>query len=206
IGAMSHPLNSAVLNRRTGRIDAGYSIIQPRIETNPTTSSSSAFARIYAGDVTLDLYSHAVSDIYQDLFGQGIFAGKGIYDVDAFRATVHPQIPENRILSHDLLEGLCGRAGLATDIVLLEDIPTSLLAYLKRMHRWVRGDWQLLPWLFGCRPTPDCRRFRPGLIGGWQLFDNLRRSLLAPAILTLLTLGWVFVPVNLWLYTLVVMV
>ncbi|HEX5766424.1 MAG TPA: glucoamylase family protein, partial [Woeseiaceae bacterium] len=206
IGAMSHPLNNAVLNPRTGRIDAGYSIIQPRIEINPTTSSSSAFARIYAGDVTLDLYSHAVSDIYQDLFGQGIFAGKGIYDVDAFRATVHPQIPENRVLSHDLLEGLCGRAGLATDVVLLEDFPTSLLAHLKRMHRWVRGDWQLLPWLFGCRPTPDSRRFRPGLVGGWQLFDNLRRSLLAPAILALLTLGWLFLPVNLWLFTAVVMV
>ncbi|HEX6260119.1 MAG TPA: hypothetical protein VFZ51_05660, partial [Woeseiaceae bacterium] len=206
IGTMAHPLNGAVINADTGRVDNGYSIIQPRIEINPATSSASAFARIYAGDVTLDLYTHAVSDVYQDLFDQGIFAGKGIYDVDAFRATVHSQIPENRVLSHDLLEGLCGRAGLATDIVLLEDYPTSLLAHLKRMHRWLRGDWQLLPWLFGCRPAPEAQRFSPGLVGGWQLFDNLRRSLLAPAILALFALGWLFLPVNPWLFTAVVMI
>ena len=205
-GTMAHPLNSATVNRETRRIEHGYSIIQPRIEINPTTSSASAFARIYAGDVTLDLYTHAVSDVYQDLFSEGIFAGKGIYDVDAFQATVHSQIPENRVLSHDLLEGLYGRAGLATDIVLLEDYPTSLLAHLKRLHRWIRGDWQLLPWLFGCKPTPASRRFRPGLVGGWQLFDNLRRSLLAPGILALFTLGWLFLPVNAWVFTAVVMV
>ena len=206
VGTMAHPLNNAAINPDAGTIEYGYSIIQPRIEINPTTSSASAFARIYAGDVTLDLYTHAVSDVYQDLFGQGIFAGKGIYDVDAFRSTVHSRIPENRVLSHDLLEGLCGRAGLATDIVLLEDYPTSFLAHLKRMHRWVRGDWQLLPWLFGCRPAPPARRFRPGLVGGWQLFDNLRRSLLAPALLMLFTVGWLFLPVNPWLYTAVVMI
>jgi cyclic beta-1,2-glucan synthetase len=206
VGTMAHPLNSAVINPDAGTIANGYSIIQPRIEINPTTSSASAFARIYAGDVTLDLYTHAVSNVYQDLFARGIFAGKGIYDVDAFRSTVHPRIPENRVLSHDLLEGLCGRAGLATDIVLLEDYPTSFLAHLKRMHRWVRGDWQLLPWLFGCKPVPPTRRIYPGLVGRWQLFDNLLRSLLAPALLLLFTLGWLFLPVNPWLYTAVVMI
>jgi cyclic beta-1,2-glucan synthetase len=205
VGTMAHPLNRAVVNPDACSIENGYSIIQPRIEINPTTSSASAFARIYAGDVTLDLYTHAVSDVYQDLIDQGIFAGKGIYDVDAFRSTVHSRIPENRVLSHDLLEGLCGRAGLATDIVLLEDYPTSFLAHLKRTHRWIRGDWQLLPWLFGCKPTPLARRFHPGLVGGWQLFDNLRRSLLAPALLLLFSLGWLFLAVNPWLYTAVVM-
>ena len=206
VGMMAHPLNVAVVDRNAACIRNGYSIIQPRIEINPTTSSASAFARIYAGDVTLDLYTHAVSDVYQDLFNQGIFAGKGIYNVDAFRATVHSRIPENRILSHDLLEGLCGRAGLATDIVLLEDYPTSFLAHLKRLHRWVRGDWQLLPWLFGCRPSPRTQRFNPGLVGAWQLFDNLRRSLLAPALLALFALGWLFLATNLWTYTAVVMI
>jgi cyclic beta-1,2-glucan synthetase len=206
VGTMAHPLNRAVVNHTTCSVEYGYSIVQPRIEINPTTSSASMFARVYAGDVTLDLYTHAVSDVYQDLFSRGIFAGKGIYDVDAFRATVHSRIPENRVLSHDLLEGLCGRAGLATDIVVLEDYPTSFLAHLKRLHRWVRGDWQLLPWLFGCKPAPELRRFRPGLIGSWQLFDNLRRSLLAPAILALFSLGWLFLPVNPLAFTAVVMI
>ena len=206
VGTMAHPLNSAVVNGDNCSVEYGYSIIQPRIEINPATSSASAFARIYSGDVTLDLYTHAVSDIYQDLFARGIFAGKGIYDVDAFRTTAQSRIPENRVLSHDLLEGLCGRAGLATDIVLLEDYPTSFLAHLKRLHRWIRGDWQLVPWLFGCKPEAGLARFQPGLIGGWQLFDNLRRSLLAPAILGLFSLGWLFLAVNPWAFTGVVMI
>ncbi len=204
IGTLAHPLNRPVLNERTGEIDHGYSIIQPRLETNPTTSAVSAFARVFSGDVTLDLYTHAVSDIYQDLFAEGIFAGKGIYDVDAFRASVHGCIPDNRVLSHDLLEGLYGRAGLASDVLMLEDYPTSLLAHLKRVHRWIRGDWQLLPWVFGHMPGVTGRRFSPGLVGRWKLFDNLRRSLLAPAIVVLLTLGWLILPVNPWIWTVIV--
>ena len=160
IGTLAHPLNRPVINEQSGEIDDGYSIVQPRLETNPTTSTVSSFARVFAGDVTLDLYTHAVSDVYQDLFAEGIFAGKGIYDVDAFRASVHRCIPDNQVLSHDLLEGLYGRAGLASDIVMLEDYPTSLLAHLQRMHRWIRGDWQLLPWLHGHVPGVTGRRFR----------------------------------------------
>lgn len=150
----------------------------------------------------LDLYTHAVSDVYQDLFGEAVFAGKGIYDVDAFRRSVAKQIPTNSVLSHDLLEGLLGRAGLASDIVLLENYPSNYLAYLKRLHRWVRGDWQLLPWLTSAE-NRGTRAFRPGVIGRWKLFDNLRRSLLTPAILALLILGWLWLPGSPFVWTLV---
>jgi len=205
-GTMAHPLNRAVINDSDKRVVRGYSILQPRVETNPATSSATPFARSFSGDVTLDLYTHTVSNVYQDLFGQGIFAGKGIYDVDAFRTSIQPHIPENRVLSHDLLEGLYGRAALVTDIVLLEDYPTSLLAHLKRVHRWVRGDWQLLPWLLGRPPESRPDSFQPGVVGRWQLFDNLSRSLLAPAAVCLFSLGWLVLPVNPWTITAIVMV
>jgi len=195
IGTMAHPLNQARFDQQGEKVIGGYTVIQPRLEINPVTSADSGFTKIFAGDVMLDLYTHAVSDIYQDLFGEAVFAGKGIYDLDAFRRSVAGKVPTNAILSHDLLEGLLGRAGLASDIVVLENYPSNYLAYLKRLHRWVRGDWQLLPWLCGDKPANQ-KPFRPGLIGRWKLFDNLRRSLVAPAILGLLLLGWLALPGN----------
>jgi cyclic beta-1,2-glucan synthetase len=205
IGTLAHPLNHARFDDHEDhedRVVGGYTVIQPRLEINPVSGAETLFARIFAGDVMLDLYTHAVSDVYQDLFREAIFAGKGIYDVDAFRRCVDRQIATNSILSHDLLEGLLGRAGLASDVVVLENYPSNYLEYLKRLHRWVRGDWQLLPWLL-TRKTQDSRRFMPGVIGRWQLFDNLRRSLVMPAILTLLVLGWVALPTNPVVWTLV---
>jgi len=204
IGTLAHPLNAPVVNESTGEVSGGYNIIQPRLETNPASAGTSLFARIFSGDVTLDLYTHAVSNVYQDLFARGIFAGKGIYDVDSFRASLRRCIPDNRVLSHDLLEGLYGRAALASDIVLFEDYPTTFLAYRKRMHRWIRGDWQLLPWLLGHMQHEGSRCFQPGLVGRWQLLDNLFRSLFAPAITVLLVLGWLMLPVNPWIWMAVV--
>jgi len=195
IGTLAHPLNRPRFDDKSQRVVGGYTVIQPRLETNPVTGADTYFARIFAGDVMLDLYTNAVSDVYQDLFGDAVFAGKGIYDLDGFRRSVAGRIKENSVLSHDLLEGLLGRAGLASDIVLLENYPSNYLVYLQRLHRWVRGDWQLLPWLMAGKISGEST-FNPGIIGRWKLFDNLRRSLFTPAILLLLLLGWIWLPVN----------
>jgi len=195
VGTMAHPLNRPCFDDQSQRVVRGYTVIQPRLGTNPVTGVDTLFARIFAGDVMLDLYTNAVSDVYQDLFGDAVFAGKGIYDLDAFRRSVSGKVLENTVLSHDLLEGLLGRAGLASDIVLLENYPPNFLAYVQRLHRWVRGDWQLLSWLFA-PIIAGKHAFNPGMIGLWKLFDNLRRSLFTPAILSLLFLGWIWLPGN----------
>jgi cyclic beta-1,2-glucan synthetase len=202
VGTLAHPLNRPRFDDTGEKIVGGYTVIQPRLETNPVTGADTLFAKVFAGDVMLDLYTNAVSDVYQDLFGDAVFAGKGIYDVDAFRQSLNARIPDNTILSHDLLEGLHGRAGLASDIVLLENYPSNYPVYLKRLHRWVRGDWQLLPWLLP-RKNVATDAFDPGLIGYWKLFDNLRRSLVTPAILLLLIIAWLTLPDNLAAWTVV---
>jgi cyclic beta-1,2-glucan synthetase len=147
IGTLAHPLNRAVFAPDSNEVIAGYTVLQPRLQVRPVVANKSLFTRIYSGDTAIDLYSRAVSDAYQDLFQEGNYVGKGIYDVAAFARSTHDRAPENSILSHDLFEGLSGRAGLVTDIVLFEDYPPHYLAYANRMHRWIRGDWQLLPWL-----------------------------------------------------------
>lgn len=199
IGAHAHPLNRPRFDHTGETRLKGYTIIQPRLEANPVSGTDTLFTRIFAGDTLLDLYTHAVSDVYQDLFGDAVFTGKGIYDIDAFTHSVDQRIRPNTILSHDLLEGLFGRVALASDIVVLEDYPPNYLAYLKRSHRWIRGDWQLLPWLF--RQTTSGRDFRPGLIGRWKIFDNLRRSLLMPTLLLMLFGGWAWLAENAVLWT-----
>lgn len=199
VGLLAHPLNRPRFDSHGNNVVGGYTVVQPRLEVNPTSGNQSAFSRIFSGDIGLDLYSHAVSNVYQDLFEVGIFAGKGIYDVEGFCQCIEEKIPENRILSHDLLEGLLGRAALASDLVVLEDYPSNLPAYLRRLHRWIRGDWQLLPWALGPGPSGRIGCWEPGLIGRWQLIDNLRRSLFAPAMLALLLGGWTMLPGNpLW--------
>ncbi len=194
VGLLAHPLNRPVFNPETSEITAGYTVVQPRLEVSPASGNHTWFSRIYSGDVSLDLYSHAVSDVYQDLFGTGIFAGKGIYDLDGFSRCLRDHVPENSVLSHDLLEGLLGRAALASDLVMLEDYPPNLSVYLRRLHRWTRGDWQLLPWALGGGYSKDLKNFRPGLIGRWQLLDNLRRSMLSPALVLLLIGAWTVFP------------
>ena len=141
------------------------------------SAAGSLFARVYAGHTGVDPYTTAVSDTYQDLFHEGIFTGKGLYDVDAFMAALDGRIPENALLSHDLFEGLHARAALVTDVEVVDDYPASVLAHARRQHRWARGDWQILFWLFPLVPTrKGLERNRLPLISRWKIFDNLRRT------------------------------
>ncbi len=191
LATLAHPLNRAQFSADGRSVVAGYTILQPRVEIKPTSANQSLFTRVYAGDVGLDLYTRAVSDVYQDLFGEGIYVGKGIYNVTAFERSLAGRVPENTLLSHDLLEGTLGRTALTTDVILLEDFPAHYLIYSRRLHRWIRGDWQLLPWLFPRVPTTTGTAPNPlSIIDRWKLFDNLRRSLLAPFLLALLTAAW----------------
>ncbi len=187
VGLLTHPLNRAVIDEQ-GRVTAGYTLVQPRVETSPASSRRSRFSRLFAGDTTFDVYTHAVSDVYQDLFGAGAYVGKGIYEVDSFLRCVEGRAPENALVSHDHFEGMHGRTALASDIVLYEEYPPGYLAYARRKHRWIRGDWQLLPWLFPRVPLANGVR-GPNLltlIDRWKIVDNLRRTLLAPAVVILL--------------------
>ncbi|MFN3388650.1 MAG: glucoamylase family protein [Allosphingosinicella sp.] len=207
VGTLAHPLNRPIFGEATGRIRSGYSIVQPRVEISPDSGNRSLFSRLFTGDTAIDIYSRAVSDVYQDLFGEGIFVGKGIYDVAAFHRSVDGRVPDNAILSHDLFEGILGRAGLATDIVLYESFPRTYPEYLRRWHRWVRGDWQLLPWLFPRVPAAAGRRIpnRFSAVDRWKIFDNLRRSLVPPGLVAFALSGWFLLPGTPWLWTLLAM-
>ncbi len=200
-GTLAHPLNRAVFDKVSGQVVAGYTVLQPRMEIHPRSTNHSWFTRFFTGDTGLDLYTLAVSDAYQDLFGEGSYVGKGIYDVDAFERSVDKHIPENTVLSHDLLEGLMGRAGLVTDITMIEDYPQNYFTQIMRQRRWIRGDWQLLPWLF----HPNRRGLAFTAIDRWKMFDNLRRAILAPALLLVFILGIVFLPGLAGLWTAVVL-
>ena len=204
VGTLAHPLNRPEVGPE-GQITRGYSVLQPRIEILPDWDGGTSFSRVYGGVEGLDLYAHAAFDVYQDLFDIGIFAGKGIYEVEAFEASLAGRTPENSLLSHDLFEGAHGRAGLVADLVLLEDFPTHALAYARRAHRWIRGDWQLLPWLASKVPGEAGERHpnRLSPLSRWMVIDNLRRSLQAPAILGILLLGWFSVTELAWGWTLV---
>jgi cyclic beta-1,2-glucan synthetase len=196
IGTLAHPLNRAEFDPVSGEVIAGHTILQPRVQVRPASSNRSLFTRVYSGDSVIDLYTRAVSDVYQDLFDEGNYVGKGIYDVEAFQKSLHDKIPENHLLSHDLFEGSQGRCGLVTDVVLFEDYPPHYLIYTDRLHRWVRGDWQLLPWLGNQVPhrTKGKAPNTLSLIDRWKLFDNLRRSLVPLTVLALLLSGWLWLP------------
>jgi cyclic beta-1,2-glucan synthetase len=152
--ALAHPLNRPEIDPETGRVVAGYTVIQPRLEVQPASANRTLFSRLFAGDAGLDPYTLAVSDVYQDLFGEGIYAGKGIYDVAAFQRSLAGPVPENRLLSHDLFEGVHGRAGLASTSTSGDDFRRLAGLHMRRLHRWVRGDWQMLPWLSPRVPAP----------------------------------------------------
>jgi cyclic beta-1,2-glucan synthetase len=195
VATMAHPLNHAEFAPDGRSVVAGYTVLQPRVAIKPTSANRSLFSQIFAGNAGFDLYSFAVSDVYQDLFGEGSYVGKGIYDVAAFERSLAGQVRVNTLLSHDLFEGIYGRAALVTDIVLYEEYPARYLEYTRRLRRWIRGDWQLLPWLFPLVHTEsgvDTNRL--SLINLWKVFDNLRRSLLPPTLLALLAAGWLYLP------------
>ncbi len=188
---IAHPLNRPRFDARRGRVTEGYAILQPRVAIGLASTTRSHFAGLFGGEPGIDPYTRAVSDVYQDLFGEGSFVGKGIYDVDAVQQALGDRLPENRVLSHDLLEGAYARAGLVSDIVLVEDHPATVAADVARRHRWIRGDWQIATWLVGRVPGATGRRVgNPiNLLSRWKIVDNLRRSVVPIAAVALLLLG-----------------
>ncbi|MBA3659127.1 MAG: hypothetical protein H0W67_05975, partial [Gemmatimonadales bacterium] len=195
VGTIAHPLNRAVYDPARGRVESGYGIIQPRVGISLPSAHRSHFAAINSGHPGVDPYTTAVSDVYQDLYGEGSFTGKGIYDLDAFEQATAGRFPENTLLSHDLIEGSYARAGLATDVIVYDDYPSRYLTYTRRKHRWIRGDWQLLRWMTPRVPGPDgWGPNRLSLLSRWKIFDNLRRSLLEIAELAFIVAGWTILP------------
>ena len=202
IGIIEHPLNRPAFDFVIGRVVEGYGILQPRISVTFMSAAGSLFARLYAGHTGVDPYTTAVSDTYQDLFEEGIFTGKGLYDVDAFTASLGDSVPENALLSHDLFEGLHARVALVSDVELVDEYPSSVLTHARRQHRWIRGDWQILAWLFPFVPSRrGWKRNTLPLIGRWKILDNLRRSLVAPTLLALAVAGWTMLPGPRWFWT-----
>ncbi|HEX2710135.1 MAG TPA: glucoamylase family protein, partial [Candidatus Deferrimicrobium sp.] len=189
---MAHPLNRARYDEHAQRVTEGYGILQPRVAVSLPETNRSRYAQLCGDEPGIDPYTRAVSDVYQDVFDEGSFIGKGIYDVDAFEQALKGRLPENRILSHDLLEGCYARAGLLSDAHLYEEYPSSYIADVNRRHRWIRGDWQIAGWLLSRVPGPGDARRRNPLSGPsqWKIFDNLRRSLEPSALTLLLLLGW----------------
>ncbi len=203
VGTMAHPLNAPRFDPAKKRVVEGHGVLQPRVSYHLFAATRSRFAALLASSAGIDPYAMAVSDAYMDLFGLGSFTGKGIYDLDAFEAANGHTFPENRILSHDLIEGNFARCGLVTDVELFDDFPPRYHAYALREHRWARGDWQLLPWLAPTVPTANGPGPNPlPVLERWKVLDNLRRSLTPPALVLLLVVGWTVLPGPAWLWTL----
>jgi len=198
IGSIAHPLNKAVLSEDKKRVKSGFGILQPRIGISVESANRTYFSSLFTGQVGIDPYTTAVSDVYQDLFGEGIFTGKGIYDADIFFRLLNDTFPENSILSHDLLEGCFMRVGLITDVELVDGYPANFIAYSIRQHRWTRGDWQLIPWLFkNIRKTSEHYIKNPlSTICKWKITDNLRRSLVQPTLFLILCFGLIVAPAS----------
>ncbi len=194
IATISHPLNEPHYEEKKNRVTEGYGILQPRLAVSLPRATSSWFVKMHGNEPGIDPYTRTVSDVYQDLLHEGSFIGKGIYEVDSFECALNDRFPENRILSHDLLEGCHARSGLISDVQLFEEYPAGYLQDMKRRHRWIRGDWQIGRWLFPLVPGPGKQTKKNPLSGlsRWKIFDNLRRSLVTPALLILLLFGWIF--------------
>ena len=201
VAAMAHPLNRPLYDKKMQRVSKGYGILQPRVAVSLPGTNRSWYARLYGSDPGIDPYTRVVSDIYQDVFGEGSFIGKGIYDVDAFELALHGRFPENKILSHDLMEGCYARSGLLSDVLLYEEYPSRYSADVNRRYRWIRGDWQIARWLLSRVPVFGGHREKIPLSGlsQWKIFDNLRRSLVPLALTLLLLISWtVLSPAWLW--------
>jgi len=192
IGTMAHPLNRPLYSNRKKRVVEGYGILQPRVSNSLPTGNNSIYARLHNNEPGTDPYTKATSDVYQDLFHEGSFIGKGIYDIDAFDKVIKDRFPENRILSHDLLEGCYVRSGLINDVQLYEEYPLRYDVDMSRRHRWIRGDWQIAMWVLPLVPGQHGKLQKNplSLFSKWKIFDNLRRSLVPPCLLLLLLFGW----------------
>ncbi len=196
VGTIAHPLNQAVIDPKLRIVTEGYGILQPRVGIAVQSVSRSRLAAIFSGQTGFDIYTRSVSDAYQDLFGEGIFTGKGIYEVATLHAVLDHRFPRNSLLSHDLIEGAYARAGLVNDIELIDDYPSHYSAYSRRKHRWVRGDWQIVQWIFS-RVPEESGRWAPNPISDisrWKVFDNLRRSLVDPFLFIMFVAGWLGLP------------
>jgi cyclic beta-1,2-glucan synthetase len=225
VGAMAHPLNRPCYDQARRRVSEGYGILQPRVAISLPGTNRSRYARLYGGEPGIDPYTRVSSDVYQDVFGEGSFVGKGIYDVEMPSSKlVGGRFPENRILSHDLLEGCYARAGLLSDVPLYEDYPARYSADVSRRYRWIRGDWQLAGWLLSGASRLDVAARRAGqrvtandavgqhvrernplsALSQWKLLDNLRRSLVAAALMLILLLGWTLLSSLAWSWTVAV--
>ncbi|MEO7095419.1 MAG: cyclic beta 1-2 glucan synthetase, partial [Polyangiales bacterium] len=194
-GTLGHPLNRPVWDPVLGRVTEGYSILQPRVAITLASAGSSRFAQLFAGEYGIDPYTREVSDVYQDVFGEGSFIGKGIYDIDTVVLAIGGRLPDNRVLSHDLLEGAYGRAGLVSDVLLFEDFPAAHAVDASRRSRWIRGDWQIARWLLRRVPGGPSGDGRTAanpisMLSQWKILDNLRRSLVPLALLGLLVTVW----------------
>ena len=203
VAVMAHPLNTPRFDERKRRVDGGYGILQPRMATTLPGANRSRYAQLYGSEPGIDPYTRSVSDVYQDLFGEGSFIGKGIYDVDAFERACKERFPDNWILSHDLLEGCYARSGLLSDVLLYEDYPATYASDVRRHERWIRGDWQIVSWLLPRVPAAGGRG-EPNPLSGlslWKIFDNLRRSLVPTALVVLPLVGWLVAP-RAWAWTL----
>jgi Cellobiose phosphorylase len=206
IGTMAHPLNHPIFDTKHNVVVKGYGILQPRIAINLASSQRSIFTRLVSGDTGIDPYTRAISDVYQDVFREGSYIGKGIYDVDAFEQVLADRFPENKILSHDLLESTYVRSALVSDVEMYEAYPPSYNLDAMRRHRWIRGDWQIIQWLLPRVPTSNHKWERNPIskLGRWKLLDNLRRSLIAPGLLLLLVLFYFLSPKAIWLVPLLI--
>ncbi|MEJ6980869.1 glucoamylase family protein [Pedobacter sp. P351] len=205
IATMAHPLNQAIYNMRKKRVTDGYGILQPRVASSIPKTATSLYLRMQGNVTGIDPYTRVSSDVYQDVFGEGSFIGKGIYDVDIFEEAVHEVFQENRILSHDLLEGCYTRSGLLSDVLLYEDGPAQYSADIKRHHRWIRGDWQIGAWMLPFVTGSNGRLTLNPLsaLSKWKIWDNLRRSMLPLSLILLLIMGWSVLPQP-WFWTLTV--
>ncbi len=208
IGTALHPLNVPEFDVKTGRVRAGYGIFQPRISVALPSANRTRFSHLFSGAAGLDPYTTACSDVYQDLFGEGSYTGKGLYVVDAFESALEKRAPENTVLSHDLFEGCFARSALVTDVELYDDYPSDYEIYAKRQHRWIRGDWQIAPWLFPRVPTASSNTAANPLplIARWKILDNLRRSLVPSAVILWLGLAWAVLPGSPLFWTVLIVV
>jgi hypothetical protein len=206
VGAMAHPLNRPAYDNAKERVSEGHGILQPRVAVSLPGTNHSRYARLWGGEPGIDPYTRAVSDVYQDVFGEGSFIGKGIYDVDVFEQALGGRFPENRILSHDLIEGCYARSGLLSDVQLYEDYPTTYDADVARRHRWIRGDWQIAHWALPWVPGPErkARRNPLSLLSRWKIVDNLRRSLVPASLVFLLLFCWLRLSQP-WVWTLAIL-